>query len=122
MKSEATVRADGQVVGSTELKNSRSLFGFHGETTVVLVDRDGHVLKYLPAGIWGIDPCDFRCPRKRFVTWEVGVGSDEWATIGPQVGGAAILHRWSPQNSFWDWLKENPEQVAEIVRTLIVLF
>lgn len=120
MVSSASVRDDGVIEGSTELRNSRSLFGFHGETTVVLVDVNKNPLKYVHIGTWGIGACKWNCPRTRYESWSVQV--DDWASIGSAVRGAAIVHRHDPQNTFWKWLEEHVNEVIDAAKKVAVLF
>lgn len=112
MYSEATLRDDGVVVGWTELKTSDSVFGFTGQTAIVLVDANKQPLTHVVAGSWGINACFFKCPRTRTVYWSPAVSADEWAYIKPDVRGMAIIHRHDPKGNFIDWIWEHLPEIA----------
>ncbi|WP_437905282.1 hypothetical protein WME95_44510 [Sorangium sp. So ce327] len=96
MTTEATLRSDGSLTGLTELRNSRSVWGFTGGLIVVLVDDQKQPLAHVRIDRWGLDACGIRCPRKRYVTWTASVPADEWARIGSSVRGIALLQFHDP--------------------------
>ena len=118
MYSTVTVSDDGQISGTTTLKNYNNIKGFTGGVFAVALDANGEAVYATEIKSFGVNAAFFKACRERTVTWSDTIPAEYL----PKVDKMTVVQVHNPTYRVWTWIYKNRELIIDHAYAIADLF